>query len=108
MNDLEQTLVFDTLKSIQQHAPLLCRLLNERATPAEADAYRDGVYSAVIRLSALFKPGEMEVHEERHRKIKADLDVYFAQRESAEMMDAIGGKDHSHPNNNKDEGHEGI
>lgn len=82
MDDLEQTIVFDTMKSIQQHAPLLVKLLNERATLEEADAYKGGVYSAVIRLSALFKPGEMSVHEERHRKIKEELDAYFAQRDN--------------------------
>jgi hypothetical protein len=82
VNDLEQTIVFDTMKSIQQHAPLLVRLLNERATLEEANAYKGGVYSAVIRLSALFKSGEMDVHEERHRKIKEELDAYFAQRDN--------------------------
>lgn len=86
MTDLEQTIVFDTLKSIQQHAPLLCKLLNERATAEESDAYKTGVYSAVIRLSALFKHGEMEAHEERHRKIKEDLDAYFAQRDNDQGM----------------------
>lgn len=78
MAKLEQTIVFDALKSIQQHAPLLCKMLNERATAEESDAYKTGVYSAVIQLSSLFKPDEMEAHEERHRKIKDDLDGYFA------------------------------
>lgn len=84
MNDLEQIIVFDTMKSIQQHAPLLCKLLNARATAQEADAYKSGVYSAVIRLSALFKPEEIDLHEARHRKIQDDLDAYFAQRDNAQ------------------------
>lgn len=82
MTDLEQIIVFDTMKSIQQHAPVLCKLLNERATPAERDAYKSGVYASVIRLSSLFKPGEIQVHEERHRKIQEELDAYFAQRDN--------------------------
>ena len=90
MNDLEQTIVFDTLKSIQQHAPLLCKLLNERATAEESDAYKTGVYASVIRLSSLFKPGEIQVHEERHRKIKEDLDAYFAQRDNKEVARESG------------------
>jgi hypothetical protein len=82
MNDIEQIIVFDTLKMIQSSAPLLVKVLNERSTASEAEAYKSSVYAAVIRLSSLFKPGEMELHEERHRKDETELEAYLDKRDN--------------------------
>lgn len=56
MTEHEEIIIYDTMVQIQERAPILCQLLNDRSTPAERDAYRRGIYAAVVRLGSLFTP----------------------------------------------------
>lgn len=78
MTEHEEIIIYDTMIQIQEHAPVLCRLLNERSTPEERDAYSRGIYAAVVRLGSLFTPEQRAAHEERHRKLKEECDAFFA------------------------------
>lgn len=78
MTEIEEIIIYDTMVQIQERAPILCQLLNERSTPAERDAYKRGIYAAVVRLDSLFTPEQRAAHQERHRKIKQECDAFFA------------------------------
>lgn len=83
MTEHEEIIIYDTMVQIRECAPILCQLLNERATPAESDAYKRGIYAAVVRLDSLFTQEQRAAHEERHRKIKEECDAFFAAKANA-------------------------
>lgn len=78
MTETEEIIIYDTMVQIQERAPILCQMLNERSTPAEREAYKRGIYAAVVRLGSLFTPERRASHEERHRKAREECDAFFA------------------------------
>jgi hypothetical protein len=90
MNDLEAIIVYDTIHMIKQSAPILCKLLNERASEEQRHAYKSGVYAASIRLDALLTSEQRADQAARCAKIKAELDEYLATRDSLDNVKCGG------------------
>jgi hypothetical protein len=80
MTETEEIIIYDTMLQIQESAPVLVALLKERSTPQEVAAYKTGIYAAVVRLGTLFTEKQHAAHKERHRKLKAECDAFFAEK----------------------------
>ena len=81
MDTTEQIIIYDTMTAIKEQADVLVPLLQERGTPEQVAAYRSAIYSSVVRLGSLFTQEQRMAHEERHRKIKEDLDAFMSRKQ---------------------------
>jgi hypothetical protein len=91
MTESEQIIIYDTMVSIQERAPTIVAILNERSTPQERDAYKRGVYAAVVRLSGLFTPEELAAHKARHEQMRKDCDAFFASKSNEQSHRSLPG-----------------
>lgn len=73
MNELEETIIYDTMVAIQQNAEALHDLIKRHGSDKDALAYQDGVYDPCIKLQILLGSDAMERGQERHNNILKEV-----------------------------------
>ena len=82
MDANEQDQIYDIMRSIAEYSAPLCDLINSiedrDIREIYSKSYRDGVYSAAIRLQIMLPEEATERGKLRHEKMLAEIKAYFA------------------------------
>jgi hypothetical protein len=78
MNELEETIVYDALMCILDNAKTLCDFVNASGTASEKKAYRNGIYSAAIKLQVALGTDGMDRGNVRYNEMKKRIAEYVA------------------------------
>lgn len=74
-----ETIIYDTMIQIQRNCKPIVELINERGTDEQKNAYQNGMYAVVVRLSMCLGHEAMDKHKARHaeidRMLKACLEI---------------------------------
>ena len=82
MDELEETIVYDAMRSIMDNSKAICELVNQHGTEAQKKAYRDGVYSPAIKLQVILGTDGMERGKKRHDEMCERIKVAVAAAQS--------------------------
>lgn len=77
MTELEETLVYDALASIQENSAALCELAKNDDSRASIKAYQNGVYAPAIKLQAALGEEAVQRGKTRHERISKQCEEFF-------------------------------
>lgn len=80
MTENEETIIYDTMRSIMDNAVIIAALVRADGSKAAKDAYQNGVYSPCIRLQTLLGTEAMERGRLRHERTAREAEEYFKKK----------------------------